>query len=524
MKEFAQLFALLDQTNKTSTKVALLAQYFEQASDADKLWVLALFSHKRPKRMVKTALLRSWAVELAQIPQWLFEEAYQMVGDLAETIALTLPPTTGSHEGTLQEWIDKIRALANVEETRQKEFITNTWKAFSEQERFVFNKLLTGGFRIGVSQKLMVKALAQATEQDANVLAHRLMGDWHPDAISFQELIYSERKEDNLSQPYPFCLAYPVETLEKDIENPDDWLAEWKWDGIRGQVIVRGGELFVWSRGEELVTEKFPEFESFKHWTQSAVLDGEILAFKQGCPLPFGDLQTRIGRKNLTKKILENAPVVFQAYDLLELQGADVREQPFTKRRALLETFVAEQSSSALRLSTCFPFQTLDFIEEKREQARAENAEGLMLKKKSAPYVIGRKKGVWWKWKVEPYSVDAVLLYAQKGHGRRAGLFTDYTFGVWREGELVPFAKAYSGLTDQEFKQVDAFIRKNTQEKFGPVRTVKPELVFEIGFEGIGKSNRHKSGVALRFPRMLRWRTDKQIEDADTVETLLALL
>lgn len=523
MKEFAQLFAELDQTNKTNAKVELLKNYFLSAEDQDKLWVLALFTHKRPKRQIKTSLLREWVAEAANIPMWLLEETYHMVGDLAETIALLLPSKEKESEQLLHNWIEALKTIGKKEEEEQKAFILNAWDNFNTSERFVFNKLLTGGFRIGVSQKLIVKALAEATEIESNVLAHRIMGNWSPDTTTFEKLIIAPRKEDNLSQPYPFCLAYPLEKPE-DLEDNSQWLAEWKWDGIRGQIIVRENQLFVWSRGEELVTEKFPEFSALKEIDESFVLDGEILAFKEEEPLPFGDLQTRIGRKNVTKKILESAPVIFKVYDLLEIDGEDLREKPFEQRRKVLKSFVERNGGFVLKLSECFEFQSIAELAQLREEARAHKAEGLMIKKKESTYFIGRKKGLWWKWKVDPYTVDAVLIYAQKGHGRRAGLFTDYTFAVWKGEELVPIAKAYSGLTDEEFKQVDAFINKNIKERFGPVRTVKPELVFEIGFEGIQQSKRHKSGVALRFPRMLRWRTDKKMEEADSIETLMALL
>lgn len=523
MKEFAQLFAELDQTNKTNAKVELLKNYFLSAEDQDKLWVLALFTHKRPKRQIKTSLLREWVAEAANIPMWLLEETYHMVGDLAETIALLLPSKEEESEQLLHNWIEALKTIGKKEEEEQKAFILNAWDNFNTSERFVFNKLLTGGFRIGVSQKLIVKALAEATEIESNVLAHRIMGNWSPDTTTFEKLIIAPRKEDNLSQPYPFCLAYPLEKPE-DLEDTSQWLAEWKWDGIRGQIIVRENQLFVWSRGEELVTEKFPEFSALKEIDESFVLDGEILAFKEEEPLPFGDLQTRIGRKNVTKKILESAPVIFKVYDLLEIDGEDLREKPFEQRRKLLKSFVERNGGFVLKLSECFEFQSIAELAQLREEARAHKAEGLMIKKKESTYEIGRKKGLWWKWKVDPYTVDAVLIYAQKGHGRRAGLFTDYTFAVWKGEELVPIAKAYSGLTDEEFKQVDAFINKNIKERFGPVRTVKPELVFEIGFEGIQQSKRHKSGVALRFPRILRWRTDKKMEEADSIETLMALL
>jgi len=351
------------------------------------------------------------------------------------------------------------------------------------------------------------------------------MGNWNPEQTTFEELILQESPDQDISKPYPFCLAHPAEDDITTLGNEKDWSAEWKWDGIRGQVIVRKDKLFVWSRGEELVTEKFPEFHDFTNVIPNGtVLDGEILSYQNGMPLPFGDLQTRIGRKNITKSILEKAPVAFMAYDILEQEGQDMRQKPFSERRQLLEKLSEDVEDTAFVLSPKVSFSSWQGLAKTRELSREHFAEGLMLKRKDSLYHVGRKRGDWWKWKVDPLSVDGVLIYAQKGHGRRAGLFTDYTFGVWHEDELVVFAKAYSGLTDAEFREVDAFIKKNTLEKFGPVRTVKAELVFEIGFEGIRASNRHKSGVALRFPRILRWRKDKKKEEADSLEMLNELV
>lgn len=278
------------------------------------------------------------------------------------------------------------------------------------------------------------------------------------------------------------------------------------------------------------MTEKFPEFAQWAALLpDGTVLDGEILAVNPASPgmepLPFADLQTRIGRKNITKAILKKTPVAFIAYDLLEWGGADIRHLPFSQRRQLLEEALQPLAGqTGIRPSPLFRVGSVEELLALRAGAREHRAEGLMLKHQDAAYQAGRKRGLWWKWKLEPYSIDAVLVYAQKGHGRRAGLYTDYSFAVWNQGELVVFAKAYSGLTDAEIRQVDRFIREHTLEKFGPVRTVSPQLVFEIGFEGISRSARHKSGVALRFPRILRWRTDKTPEQADQLADLQRLL
>ncbi|MEO1514144.1 MAG: ATP-dependent DNA ligase [Bacteroidota bacterium] len=526
MKEFAQLFRQLDQTTKINLKVESLAAYFEQVSDRDKLWTIAILSHRRPSRTVKTSLLRQWAAELSQIPLWLFEESYHIVGDLAETIASILPPADRENEYSLTYWIDYIKGLKNLPEEEQREYLLDAWGMMDHAERFVFNKLITGGFRMGVSQKLMVRALSKYTKVDENKLTHRLMGHWDPGEDDFQELIFSENPADDLSKPYPFYLAYALEGEPEALGAIEEWQAERKWDGIRGQLIVRGGELFVWSRGEELVTDKFPEYQALLGaLPDGTVIDGEILPYKDGKILSFNLLQTRIGRKNLSKKILSTAPVAVMAYDLLEFGGEDLRERPLSERRQLLEQLMAsEDLPSVFMLSDCLQVKNWDELRQARAESRNFQSEGLMLKRKNSPYRVGRKKGDWWKWKVDPLTIDAVMIYAQRGHGRRANLYTDYTFAVWEGEQLVPFAKAYSGLTDAEIRRVDAFVKRNTKERFGPVRSVKPELVFELAFEGINKSSRHKSGVALRFPRILRWREDKPTEEANTLDDLKALL
>lgn len=525
MKDFVQLFNRLDQTTKTLKKVKALKEYFDTAHDMDKLWTVAILSHRRPKRSVRTTLLKEWAAEMASLPLWLFEESYHIVGDLAETMALMHPNRESRGEKTLSQWIEFIIELKPLNDEEQKEKVTWAWNQLDEKERFVFNKLLTGGWRVGLSQKLMTRALSEHLAVEENVLAHRLMGNWRAETTTFHELVEASNKADQLSKPYPFYLAYALEGKPEDLGAVNDWYAERKWDGIRGQLIVREGQLFVWSRGEELVTNKFPEFQELtKALPNGTVIDGEIIVFEEGKPLGFQLLQTRIGRKNISKTILKSAPVVMIVYDLLELDGNDLREQPMSKRRALLEELVKVQSSDKLILSDLVHFETWEDLIQERLKSREHQAEGLMLKHKSSTYKIGRKKGDWWKWKVDPLTIDAVMIYAMRGHGRRANLYTDYTFAVWDGEQLVPFAKAYSGLTDKEINRVDAFVKKNTVDRFGPVRSVKPELVFEIAFEGIAKSSRHKSGVALRFPRIHRWREDKPSSEANTLEDLNKML
>jgi DNA ligase-1 len=527
MKEFAALYGLIDQTTKTNTKVAGLAEYFRTAPDEDRLWTIALFSGRRPRRAITTTRLREWAAERAGIPLWLFEEAYPIVGDLAETIALVLPEAEDTHNDGLATWIAHLRGLDVVDETDRKAAILDAWNRMGALERLVFNKLLTGGFRVGISRKLMTRALAQATGRDEAELAHRLMGEWTPDTTSWTTLIEAEDKTADLSRPYPFCLAYGLDdTPPEDLGPPQNWLAEWKWDGIRGQLILRGGEHFVWSRGEELMTDRFPELARARDFLpDGTVIDGEILAWADNAPLPFNDLQKRIGRKTVPKKLLQDAPVILLAYDLLEQDGEDLRACPMADRRARLDALICNLPPEApLRPSPRLTYDAWSDLRDLRAQAREERAEGLMLKRMDSPYHTGRKKGDWWKWKLDPLTIDAVMIYAQQGHGRRANLFTDFTFAVRDGNDLVPFTKAYSGLTDAEFREITAWVRKNTLQRFGPVRQVKAEHVFEIAFEGIQHSSRHKSGVALRFPRMKRWRHDKHVADANTIEDLREML
>ncbi|OWU75236.1 ATP-dependent DNA ligase [Phaeobacter sp. 22II1-1F12B] len=525
MKRFARLFREIDGSTKTTVKVAALASYFQDAPDDDRLWTIALFSGRRPKRAITTTRLREWAAEKAGLPLWLLEECYPAVGDLAETIALLLPEPDAALDLSLTEWINRLRDLAQQPEETRKAIILDAWDKLDTTERFLFNKLITGGFRIGVSQKLMTRALSQATGKPEAELAHRLMGNWSPDDTNWHDLIESEDGSTDDSRPYPFYLAYALEDEPDALGSPEDWHAEWKWDGIRGQLILRGGEQYLWSRGEELITDTFPEFSRAKDFVpEGTVLDGEILVWNDG-PEPFNALQKRLGRKTVSRKMLSDLPVVLYAYDLLELAGDDMRQRPLEDRRAKLATLFDQLPEEApLRLSPRLPFAEWDELGDIRKTARDNRAEGLMLKRNDSPYLAGRKKGDWWKWKLAPLTIDAVMIYAQSGSGRRANLFTDFTFAVWNGNDLVPFTKAYSGLSDEEFRKITAWVRKNTQQRFGPVRQVTPEHVFEIAFEGIHASPRHKSGVALRFPRISRWRQDKPLQEANTLDDLKEML
>ncbi|MCW3093967.1 MAG: ATP-dependent ligase [Ferruginibacter sp.] len=535
MKQFAALVNILGSSTKTNDKLEALQNYFETASNKDKIWVIAIFSGRRPKRIVNSTLLATWCMEVTGLSPWLFDECYHTVGDLGETIALLLPgaatdnPMTEEH--TLSWYLETFIRIEKEEESIRKKFILDSWQQMTRNEQFVFNKLITGGFRIGISQKMMVNALSKTVQVSPSVIAHRISGNWDPVTTPFESLLSETDISADYSKPYPFYLAYAVEDDLKSLGDINEWQAEWKWDGIRGQVIKRNSELFVWSRGEELMTEKFPEYNAFKDLLpEGVVIDGEIMSLALPAetgvfkPLPFAALQTRIGRKNITKKQLLEAPVGFIAYDLLEYKGNDIRDLPLLERRLLLENIVQTIDHPSIHISPVINAPDWDALREMRLTSRDIGSEGIMLKRLNSVYQVGRKRGDWWKWKIDPLTIDAVMIYAQKGHGRRSNLYTDYTFAVKDGDKLVAFTKAYSGLTDKEFAQIDAFVKRNSIEKFGPVRTVKPELVFEIAFEGIAASNRHKSGVALRFPRMSRWRHDKKPGEINTLEDLKELL
>ena len=527
MKRFAALFAELDETTRTNEKVDAMVRYFSSADAADAAWAVHFLAGGRPKRLIPARKLAAWAMAEADVPDWLFEESYDAVGDLAETISLLLPDAPAGSDRPLHEWIERrLLSLAGVSEDVQRDGVVAAWRELGGNERFVWNKLITGGFRVGVSSLLVVRALARTTGIDEGTIAHRLTGNWEPRPESFLALSATDVADADISRPYPFFLAHALDADPETLGAAADWQVEWKWDGIRAQLVRRRGQTFLWTRGEELVTDRYPEIaESARLLPDGTVLDGELLPWRDDRPLPFAQLQRRIGRKTLGPKMLADVPVVLMCYDLLEIGGTDIRAEPMTERRRRLDELLA---TPALRHRfTVSPLVTnddWDAVRRAHGESRELAAEGLMLKRRDAAYGVGRRRGPWWKWKVQPYTADAVMVYAQAGHGRRASLHTDYTFAVWDEGKLVPFAKAYSGLTDEEIAKLDAWIRRNTTEKFGPVRSVKPEQVFELAFEGIQPSPRHKSGIAVRFPRILRWRADKKPEDADTIATLRSLM
>jgi len=557
MKAFAALYADLDASTATLAKVAALRRYFQCADPADAAWAVYFLAGGKPRQTVPTALLRATACREASLPDWLFEESYQAVGDLAETIAHVLPAADNPRELGLSQWIEqRLLPLRGQPSQAQADALAAWWRELDTPGRFLLTKLIGGGLRVGVSKLLVQRALAQHAGIDAKRVAQRLMGYTDakvlPTAARFNAL-HATQAEVDAGQPYPFFLAHAwnevATPMAQRLGELPGWLVEWKYDGIRAQVLRRDGRCWIWSRGEELMTDRFPEVVALaESLPEGTVLDGEILVWLDGAPAPFQRLQQRIGRKNLTKKLLAEAPVSFIAYDLLERQGIDQRAQPLRSRRELLEALCTD---SGLPISPRVRADSWAALAALRERSRERGVEGLMLKALDSAYGSGRTKadGTWWKWKVDPLSVDCVLIYAQAGHGRRASVYTDYSFAVWnrppadaaeaaavveaiarrepaRPGalQLVPFAKAYSGLSDAEFAQVDKVIRAHTLEKFGPVRSVRPTLVFELGFEGVNRSSRHKSGIAVRFPRMLRIRHDKPLHEADSLVQLQALL
>ena len=555
MKAFADLYAELDASTSTLHKVDALERYLRGAAPADAAWAVYVLAGGKPRQAVPSRVLRDAAREAAGLPEWLFDESYLAVGDLAETIAHLLPPPGALEDAGLATWMsERLPSLRGAPAEDMKAALCGWWSTLDWNGRFVLGKLITGGFRVGVSKLLVLRAIARVAGLDEKLVAQRMIGYTDaraaPDAARFLALLAPPDAAAPgaavAGHPYPFFLAHPLQQPAVALGAPADWLVEWKWDGIRAQLVMRAGGAWLWSRGEELVTERFPEIDRAARAFASVlapagegvVLDGEVLAWdaQAARPLPFAVLQKRVTRRTTTPAVLRAAPAAFVAYDLLEWRGEDWRARPQAERRAMLESLVAAAPVPGLALSPRVVAENWDALAALRAGSRERGVEGFMLKRLASAYGVGRTKadgGDWWKWKVDPFSVDAVLVYAQRGHGRRASLYTDYTFAVWdraadgadaSQRALLPFAKAYSGLTDDEIRRVDAIVRRTTLERFGPVRSVTPTLVFELGFEGIARSPRHRSGIAVRFPRMLRWRTDKRVEDADTIDALRALL
>jgi DNA ligase-1 len=526
MKRFAELYDAIDGTTSTNAKVAAMVRYFLEAPPADAAWAIFFLTGRRLKRLVPSAAIRDWTLAATGLETWVLEECYAVVGDGAETATLVLDQIAveRGEDVSLAEWIEeRVLPLRDIDPAAQYARVSTWWTTLHRSQRFMLLKILTGELRVGVSHTLVVRALGQVAGLPVTTIAARMMGDWTPSADWLAGLLAQEHTDDDRSRPYPFFLASPLEGSVEALGPRDEWMAEWKWDGIRAQLVRRAGVVHLWSRGEELITHRFPEITAAAtHLDDGTVLDGEVLAFGSERPLPFSSLQQRIGRQKQVAQMARAVPVVFMAYDLLEDDGTDRRFQPLEERRALLERRLP--GSGVLRTSEVIDSPSWEALAKLRAESRARGVEGLMLKRRSSPYGVGRRRGDWWKWKIDPYTIDAVLIYAQPGSGRRASLLTDYTFGVWHQGDLIPIAKAYSGLSNEEIAELDKWIRRHTRERFGPVRHVEPLHVFEIGFEGIAASPRHRSGIALRFPRMLRWRTDKAAGEADTLDHVQRIL
>lgn len=535
MDAFTRLFEKIDASNRTNDKIKALRDYFQTAPDEDAIWAVALLSGHRIRRPVSPARLREWIGEITGYPSWLVETSYDRVGDLAETIALLYPdpanpPAPANSLNTVMN--EEILPLREADPETQRAVVTAAWSRLDPPGRFIFNKLLTGGFRVGVQKSTVIKALAQTHSEDPRAIARLLTGNWQPTAAFYRQIRDASASQAPVLNPYVFALANPLEETTKEDPEPtlgpiDRWQVEWKWDGIRAQIVHRTEGVAVWSRGEELINDTFPEIRDLAaELPIGTVLDGEILVWDSDNerPMPFGDLQKRLGRKQVGKKTLADYRCIFMAYDLIESAAIERLAEPTTARRQQLESIVANLADSRLRISPLLSGLTWADLTNLVKTSRERQVEGFILKRKDAPYQSGRVRGAWWKWKIDPITIDAVLLYSQGGHGRRAGLQTDYTLAVRDGDDWIPFAKAYSGLSDTEIRRVDQWIKQHTTERFGPVRAVEPGLVFEIGFEAIRPSPRHRCGIAVRFPRILRWREDLTPKDADTLETLRSLL
>ncbi len=531
MRRFADLFETLDTTTSTRAKIDAMVDYFRVADPADAAWAVYILIGRRLKRSVGPALLHSWLIEEAGLPGWLVEETYGSIGDLAETVALLVTPdpphscSSPTPELRLRDWFhERILRLPSLNSEEKRHLIVGWWRVLPYRECFLVNKLLTGSLRVGVARLLVTRALAELFDQPRTSVERALIGAWDP-SPEFWEAMMRDESSTAPTHPYPFFLASPLEESVGALGSRTDWLAEWKWDGIRGQIVRRAGQCTLWSRGEEIITDRFPEIvAAAAALPDGTVLDGEVLAWQGERVLPFAQLQQRIGRRKLTQKILKEIPARFKAYDILEWNAEDWRTRPLLERRAQLQIVLGGLASNEIDISAELLQDSWEALAVLRESARTQGVEGLMLKALNSSYGSGRQRGAWWKWKIAPFVFDGVLLYASPGHGRRSNLYTDYTFGVWHGEVLVPVAKAYSGLTDEEIRTLDKWIRGHTREKFGNVRSVQPVHVFELAFEGIARSLRHKSGIALRFPRIKRWRTDKRTGEADTLGNLQAVL
>lgn len=521
MKAFAELYRRLEYARSPKKKAELLCRYFDSVSEADKLWTIAIFSGKKVRSGISVNLLREFALEMTELEEWLFDECYARVGDLAETISLILPQPSKEHGRSLSESLELIRTVEKSSVEEKRPVVLETWDAMETFERFIFNRLLTTGLRLRLQRKIICSAVAEHTGIAEKIIAHRLAGEWTPYRTSYSDLVLTPHADEHLSDPYPFCKAEKLTEGPEVLGEAGAWMAEWKWEGIRGQLIKRGGKVYLWSNEEELVTDKFPEIEeSLKDWPDGTVLDGEMMGFREGRPMTMQQLHSRLNRKNIDKKVLTEIPVVFMVFDLLEDNGADIRNLPLIERRKRLSKMMDKYAGDALMISELIPFKSWKQLKETRRTKLTSGSEGLMLKHADSLYGPGH----WYKWKFEQHTIDAVLIYAQAGPRSGAAKYSEYTFGLWSGELLVPVAKAITGLSNEEVREIDEFVRNNTKEKFGPVRSISAELVFEIGFEAVEFSTRHKSGVTVRAPRILKWKTEVKAEEAHSLDDLKKMI
>ncbi len=526
MKLFTQLFLHLDQSTKEKDKIAALAAYLEKATESDKLWAIALFCGKKPPRLTQNLLLKTWAFSMAELPVWLWEESYAVTGDWAETIALVLPPPQDASDQSLASWMENLMEISDKGAAVKKAFILDSWSQLHGNERWVFNKLITGSFRPNITQRQLVLALAQHSGLERNAISHRLLEAWDPQKQSFQELLFSENEKDDISRPFPFSLSTDLEEEVESLGDPAGWQVEWLWEGIGVQIILREGACFLWSKEDDLISHKIPELQRLlKALPDGSVIEGSMLAWKEGMPLPFSVLQSRLNKKNIPAKVVKEVPVHFIAHDLLEMEGQDIREKPLVYRREkLVECIERADLPDLISLSEVIEFEAWPQLAELRAYARDFRSLGFMLRHKDSPYAAGRQSGRHWSWKADPMRIVAVLIYAERGRGAQAKSYSSYTLAVWKEEELVPLAKADKGLQEEEVEELEQWIKAHTLERFGPVRSVQAELVFELAFEGIEPSKRRKSGVVLHQPRILRWVRDKKAAEADSLEEVERLL
>ncbi len=525
MRNFSNLLLDLENAADTSVKIDLLVSYFRSVDNSDKISTITIFTKKRPKRQVKARVLTEWAIEESGIQRWLFDECYNVVGDFSETISLILADHSNDTGRSLTYWIRYLQNLEGKDEYEKKLAVLEAWRQLDSQSILIFNKLITGGFRVNVTKNLIIRALASLTGKDQSEIAYRLMADWDPDSSDLGSVFNSEDAPENISAPYPFCQAYPLTGNPSNLGKIDDWVAEWKWDGIRVQLIKRKGRLFIWSK-EDLVTDKFPELHSLaQHLPDGVAIDGELLPFKDGHPLPSSILRNRIKSKNVTKKMLKEAPAVIKAYDLLELDHRDIRDTGLVDRRTKLEELVNSiLDQDLLQYSHNVRVRSWKDLDSLRKKSRTRLVEGLVLKHKKSAYHSDAKRGEWWKWNADPFSIHVVLMYVQIGRGQRIHSYTDYTFGVRDGNDLVPIAKVVARINDNEIWEINSFIEKNTLERFGPTRAIKPELVFELHFRGVQPSGRHKSGILLLDPEIYRWCREKKVQEVNLLTDLKQLI